>query len=76
MIDKDIIIISKDKIIKLCEDYFHMGESGQLSYVDDEMINKSLTEILKWKIEKYDYIRNKVNEKYKEHRNKNRKVFK
>jgi len=46
MIDKDIIIITKKNLFDLIKDVYYIGESGQYSYIDDELIEKKLNEKL------------------------------
>lgn len=45
MISKDIIILTKNDLYKLCQDIFYMGESRQYNYFDTNLLNNCLKEI-------------------------------
>ncbi len=46
MIDKNIIITTKDKLLLLCEDMFNTGASGQFNSLTERLFEQSVKEAL------------------------------
>ncbi len=47
MIDKEVVIITKNKLFNLCQDIFYQGKSNQLAYFDSGIFERCLKDELK-----------------------------